>query len=170
MTCSPVDTTTSLQSIEYSTTVGAVTTGTEAASSILARLGTLGHEGRLLVAEMLEGEIELIAGFQRDPQFGPVVLVGLGGIWTEYLDEVAVRVGRIDRDEARRMLDETVVGRMLRTARGGAIPEEGVLDAICGLAAFGVDHPRVAAIDLNPILVGRERTIAVDGLVILRDG
>ncbi len=142
----------------------------EAASSILARLGTLGHEGRLLVAEMLEGEIELIAGFQRDPQFGPVVLVGLGGIWTEYLDEVAVRVGRIDRDEARRMLDETVVGRMLRTARGGAIPEEGVLDAICGLAAFGVDHPRVAAIDLNPILVGRERTIAVDGLVILRDG
>ncbi len=139
----------------------------EAAASVLARAHEHGLEGQLLVAEMISGEIELIAGFQRDAQFGPTVLVGLGGIWTEYLDEVAVRIGRISRDEARRMLDETIVGRMLRTARGGVIPEEGVLDAICGLAALGVDHPEVAAFDLNPVIVGRRQTLAVDGLVIL---
>jgi len=67
------------------------------------------------------------------------------------------------------MLDETIVGRMLRTARGGAIPEEGVLDVICGLAALGVDHPDIAAFDLNPIIVGRQRTMAVDGLAVLGD-
>jgi acyl-CoA synthetase (NDP forming) len=141
----------------------------EAAVGVLARAREHGLQGELLVAEMMAGEIELIAGFQRDAQFGPTVLVGLGGIWTEYLDEVAVRIGRINRDEARRMLDETIVGRMLRTARGGAIPEEGVLDVICGLAALGVDHPDIAAFDLNPIIVGRQRTMAVDGLAVLRD-
>ncbi len=67
------------------------------------------------------------------------------------------------------MLDDTIVGRMLRTARGGAIPDDGIAAAIVGLAALGEDHPEIAEADLNPILVGRERTVAVDALVVRAD-
>ncbi len=137
-----------------------------AAAEILASAAQHGVEVGLLVSEMVRAEVELIAGFRRDEQFGPAVLVGLGGIWAEYLDQVAVRIGRIGRDEARRMLDDTIVGRMLRTARGGALPEEGIVDVICGLAALGCDHQEIAEIDVNPVLVGRDRTVAVDALIV----
>ncbi len=122
-----------------------------------------------IVAEHVRAELEVIAGFRRDNQFGVAVLVGLGGIWAEHLDQVAVRIGRIGHDEARRMLDDTIVGRMLRTARGGRIPDDGIVAAIVGLAALGEDHPEIAEADLNPILVGRERTVAVDALVVRVD-
>ena len=64
------------------------------------------------------------------------------------------------------MLDDTIVGRMLRTARGGSLQEDGVHDIICGLAALGVDHPEIGEVDVNPVLVGRDRTVAVDALVV----
>jgi acetate---CoA ligase (ADP-forming) len=140
------------------------------AEGVLAAARRHGLEVRLLVAEMVSAEVELIAGYRRDEQFGPTVLVGLGGIWTEFLDEVALRIGRIGPDEARAMLEETVVARMLRSSRDGQIPDDGVVAAVCGLAAIGCDHPEIAEIDLNPLLVGRERTVAVDGLVVLRGG
>lgn len=149
-------------------TDAAVREAGEAVLAAAARHG-LAEEVSLMVVEMVHAELELIAGFRRDDQFGPAVLVGLGGIWAEYLDQVAVRIGRIGRDEARRMLDDTVVGRMLRTARGGARAEESVIDAIVGLAALGADHPEIAEFDLNPILVGRGRTVAVDALAVLVD-
>jgi acyl-CoA synthetase (NDP forming) len=138
----------------------------EAASDILAAAGRLGLDIDLLVSEMIGAEVELIAGFHRDKQFGPAVLVGLGGIWAEYLDQVAVRIGRVGRDEARRMLDDTIVGGMLRTARGGTLPEEGIIDVICGIVALGCDHPEISEIDVNPVLVARDRTVAVDALIV----
>lgn len=140
-----------------------------AAVAISANAARAGFAVTFLVAEHVRAELEVIAGFRRDDQFGVAVLVGLGGIWAEHFDQVAVRIGRIGPDEARRMLDDTIVGRMLRTARGGAIPDDGVVAAIVGLAALGDDHPEIAEVDLNPILVGRERTVAVDALVVRAD-
>jgi len=139
----------------------------EAAAAILTAAVLHRVEGTtFLVSEMVGAEIELICGFRRDEQFGPAVLVGLGGIWAEHLDQVAVRIGRIGPDEARRMLDDTIVGRMLRSARGGALQEAGIHDIICGLAALGADHPEIGEVDVNPVLVGRDRTVAVDALVV----
>lgn len=162
------------RSITHKTEQGLVRTGLatgdqvrEAAAAILAGARSQDPASDLLVVEQVRGELELIAGFRRDEQFGPTVLVGLGGVWAEHLDTVAIRVGRIGREEGRRMLDETLAGPMLRTARGGALDEEGVIDIICGLAALGSDHPEVAEIDLNPVLVGRGRAVAVDALIIL---
>lgn len=162
------------RSITHKTELGLVRTGLatadqvrEAAGAILAGARSQDPAAELLVVEQVRGDLELIAGFRRDDQFGPTVLVGLGGVWAEHLDTVAIRVGRIGRDEARRMLDETLAGPMLRTARGGALDEEGVIDIICGLAALGSDHPGVAEVDLNPVLVGRDRAVAVDALIIL---
>jgi acetyltransferase len=140
-----------------------------AAAAITENAVLAGIRVTFLVAEHVRSELEVIAGFRRDDQFGVAVLVGLGGIWAEHFDQVAVRIGRIGPDEARRMLDDTIVGRMLRTARGGAIPDDGVVAAIVGLAALGEDHPEIAEADLNPVLVGRERTVAVDALVVRAD-
>jgi len=140
-----------------------------AAAAISENATRAGVTVTFLVAEHVRAELELIAGFRRDDQFGVAVLVGLGGIWAEHFDQVAVRIGRIGEEEARRMLDDTIVGRMLRTARGGPIREDGIVAAIVGLAALGDDHPEIAEADLNPILVGRERTVAVDALVVRAD-
>ncbi len=140
-----------------------------AAAAISENAARAGLTVTFIVAEHVRAELEVIAGFRRDDQFGVAVLVGLGGIWAEHFDQVAVRIGRIGPDEARRMLDDTIVGRMLRTARGGSIPDDGIVAAIVGLAALGDDHPEIAEADLNPILVGRERTVAVDALVVRAD-
>jgi len=59
---------------------------------------------------------------------------------------------------------------MLRSARGGALQEAGIHDIICGLAALGADHPEIGEVDVNPVLVGRDRTVAVDALVVRTPG
>jgi acetyltransferase len=140
-----------------------------AAAAISGNAARAGLTVTFIVAEHVRAELEVIAGFRRDDQFGVAILVGLGGIWAEHFDQVAVRIGRIGPDEARRMLDDTILGRMLRTARGGLIADGGIVAAIVGLAALGDDHPEIAEVDLNPILVGRERTVAVDALVVRAD-
>ena len=137
----------------------------DAAESILAGARSHYPEAELLVMEQVHGSLELIVGFRRDEQFGPAVLVGLGGLWTEHLDSVAVRMGRIGRDEAAEMLDETVAGRMLRNARGGPVSVGGVVETICQLADLGSDYPSITEVDLNPVLVSPEGAIAVDALV-----
>ncbi len=149
--------------------LGAADEVREAAASIAGNAARANVGVTFLVAEHVRAELEVIAGFRRDDQFGVAVLVGIGGIWAEHFDEVAIRIGRIGPAEARRMLDDTIVGRMLRTARGGAIPDDGIVAAIVGLGALGEDHPEIVEADLNPILVGRERTVAVDALVIRVD-
>jgi len=117
------------------------------------------------VAEHVPADLELVAGYRRDPQFGPTVVVGLGGVWAEHLDDVAVRVGRVTAAEAEALLDETVAGRLLRHPRGAALPLGVVAHAVAALSALGCDHPRIAAAECNPLRVSRDRVVAVDALV-----
>lgn len=136
-----------------------------AAQAILEVGTTQGVPITVLVMELVRGSLELIVGFERDAQFGPVTLVGLGGVWTEFLDLVALRVGPVDRAEALRMLDDCVVGRMLHDARGGALAIDELVTVICAVAAVGQDHPDIASIDVNPVIIGHDRAVAVDALI-----
>ncbi|HEX5015963.1 MAG TPA: acetate--CoA ligase family protein [Actinomycetes bacterium] len=140
-----------------------------AAIDVLARARQAGLDVELLVVEQVSGALDVVIGYKRDPQFGPTTLVGLGGVWTELLDSVSVHVGPMDLDAAHRLLDRSHVGRMMRDARGGALDVTAVAHALVAVSDLGLAHPEIAAIDVNPVIVGRSHAIAVDA-VIERDG
>jgi hypothetical protein len=110
---------------------------------------------------------ELIVGARRDPSFGPLVLVGLGGILAEAIDDVAVRLGPVSPDEAEAMLDGLRGRRILGPVRGQpGIDRGAVVDAIVRLGTVMVASPGVIEIDINPLISGPDGTVAVDGLVV----
>lgn len=122
-----------------------------------------------IVGEHVTGALELLIGFNRDTTFGPTTVVGLGGVWAELLDVVAVRVGRVNRDQALAMLDECGLLRMLTEARRGALALEAVVSAICSISDFGIEHQTITALEVNPLIVDRDRAVAVDCLAVLEE-
>jgi hypothetical protein len=133
----------------------------------LAAAGTATVRG-LLVEPMVERGLELLAGMTRDPQFGPIVLVGIGGVLTELLDDVVLRLAPVSSDEAASMLSELRGSRLLDGWRGRpAVDRSAVARIIVALGQLADARPDIRAIDLNPVVAGPEGAIAVDALVVL---
>lgn len=128
----------------------------------------------VLVAPMVRGGVELIAGVSRDPVFGPVVMVGLGGIHAEILKDVAVQVAPVSEDEALRMIRGLRMFALLDGARGQ--PKADVAAAartVARLSEFACRHAEdVAEIDMNPILVKPEGegVLVLDALMVPTSG
>lgn len=125
-----------------------------------------------LVEEMIPSGREVVIGGLDDPEFGPMIMVGLGGIFVEILKDVAFRICPIDRDEARSMLADLQGAALLKGARGEVpVDEEALLDAM--LALGGKDGllmriaGEIAEADLNPVIVSPEGAIAVDARFVL---
>ena len=107
----------------------------------------------LLVEPMAEAGVELIVGLHRDAQFGPAVVVGLGGIFTEVLDDVAIRLAPVTHDAALAMLDDLHARRILDGIRGRPPADrEAVARLIVALARLGADRPDIVEVDLNPVI------------------
>jgi acetyltransferase len=108
----------------------------------------------VLVQPMVTGGRELIVGGKNDPQFGPVVLVGLGGIFVEIFEESVIRVAPIDRTEARKMVEELKGVQILRGARGyKPFDIEAVEEVLLRLSQLMVDFPEIKELDINPLRV-----------------
>ena len=140
-----------------------------AARSLLetGRRGGLAVRG-LLVAAMASAGVELILGLRRDPQFGPVVVVGLGGVLTEVLDDVAIRLAPLDPEVAGSMLDALRGAPLLRGARGRpSVDRAAVVSMLVRLGRLGLDRPDILEIDLNPVIASETGALAVDALVVL---
>lgn len=128
----------------------------------------VGGSTALLVQQMVTGQRELLLGLIRDIQFGPCVLFGLGGIFAEVLEDVALRVAPFDIYEARRMIDETKAARLLQSYRGMEAVNLDLLSRILvTLGTIGLEHPEVKEIDINPIIIAENQPVAVDALVVL---
>ncbi|MCK4316364.1 MAG: acetate--CoA ligase family protein, partial [Anaerolineae bacterium] len=115
---------------------------------------------------------EVIVGAQRDEQFGPLVMFGLGGAYVEVLRDVAFRLAPLTRAEAREMVAETAAGRLLAGVRGqGARDIEGAVEALRRVAQLMADLPEVAEVDLNPLIVGQAGggAWAVDVRIVLKE-
>ncbi|MBI4636653.1 MAG: acetate--CoA ligase family protein [Candidatus Rokubacteria bacterium] len=138
----------------------------EAAATMLARVRGERPDARVegfLLQPMVEPGVELLLGAVRDPQFGPVIVVGFGGIYVEVLRDTAARLAPLARGEALAMLDELRMAPVLRGARGGAPVDRAALaETIWRFAQLVVDLPDLAEIELNPLTVGRSGAIAVD--------
>jgi acyl-CoA synthetase (NDP forming) len=141
----------------------------EAASSLLELGRQHGLAVRGLVVEpMVPSGIELIVGLRRDPQFGPVVLVGLGGTLAEVLDDVAIRLAPLGHAAAEAMLDDLRGARVLGGVRGRpAIDRGAVASMLVALGHLGVERSDVLEVDLNPVIATADGAIAVDALVVL---
>lgn len=124
----------------------------------------------ILVQQMVTGERELVAGLIRDPQFGPCVMFGLGGIFTEVLKDVTFRVAPLEMRDALEMMDEIRARKLLDAFRGKpAVNRDVLAKALINLGRIGLDIDEVAEIDINPLIIHEDMPIAVDALVILRN-
>ncbi len=122
----------------------------------------------VLVEEMALPSIEVIIGATRDPQFGPTVMFGVGGILTEIIKDVSFRVAPFDHDEAMKMLGEIKSHEVLEGARGMPVVDKAVLaEIIVKISKLMLDNPSIAAIDLNPVIVYRDAAKIVDARIIL---
>jgi acetate---CoA ligase (ADP-forming) subunit beta len=130
----------------------------------------LGQLDGILVQQMVKGERELVAGLIRDPQFGPCVMFGLGGIFTEVLKDVTFRVAPLEMRDALEMMDEIRARKLLDAFRGKpAVNREVLAHALINLGRIGLEIEEVAEIDINPMIIHDDMPIAVDALVILRN-
>ena len=122
----------------------------------------------VLVSKMIAGEREFVAGMTRYPGFGPCVMFGLGGIYTEALRDAVFRAAPLSRAEALEMLKEIRAAAMLDDFRGMPAADRDALAAIIeAVGAIPLLHPEVAEIDLNPVIISGTRPVVVDALIIL---
>jgi acetyltransferase len=122
----------------------------------------------VLVQEMVTEGHEMLIGVSRDPVFGPVLTVGLGGIYVEVLKDVALRLAPVSSIEAREMIDELRSVSILKGARGKqALDIEALADCIVRLSWLAVDlQDRIVEIDINPLRVLPRGARVVDALVV----
>ena len=121
-----------------------------------------------LVQPQVSGRRELVAGLFRDEQFGPVVMFGLGGIFTEALDDVVFKVAPFTEAHAAHMLDQLRAKSLLGPFRGEAAADrDALINTLLGLSKLGVELEDVAEVDINPLLITPEGEVrAVDALVV----
>jgi acetyl-CoA synthetase (ADP-forming) len=130
--------------------------------------GMKGAEGGVLVQQMVAGKRELVAGMTRDPQFGACVMFGLGGIFTEILEDIVFRKAPIDMAEALRMMQEIRGRRILDAVRGMEAADTKELAAILvRVGEIALENENVAEIDINPLILCGAKPVAVDALIVL---
>jgi len=122
----------------------------------------------VLVQEMIKGQRELVVGLTRDPQFGPCVMFGLGGIFTEILKDIAFRVAPLEKRDALDMMQEIKGRKILESVRGMEAADLDFLSQILiNVGRIGTENRQVKEIDINPLILTGARPVAVDALVIL---
>jgi acyl-CoA synthetase (NDP forming) len=121
----------------------------------------------VLVQEMIEEPRELMVGLYRDPQFGPCVMFGLGGIFTEIVEDIVFRVAPLTRKDAMEMLTEIKGNKILESFRGKPrIDRDEMTGILLALSQIGKEQPEIREIDINPIKLVNGKPVAVDALVV----
>jgi acyl-CoA synthetase (NDP forming) len=146
-----------------------------AAAEILQRVRVKHPEARVngvLVQRMEKGLAEVILGYKRDPQIGPVVVLGVGGVLAEIYRDFAVRLAPVTVDEAAHMIEQVKGLAVVRGYRGLPRGDTGALArAVAAFSQLAHLEPRVAEAEINPLIVKAEGlgVVAVDGLLVLAD-
>jgi len=122
-----------------------------------------------LVQPMLQGKREFVAGLFQDEQFGPTIMFGLGGIFTEAIGDVVFRIAPLDDNEADKMIDELHAQKLLGAFRGENPPDkDALIKTLVGLSRIGMEVPDIKEIDINPLLIDAQgKVTAVDALIVL---
>lgn len=150
------------------TEAGAVTAGFARLAEIVRDRLPPGEPWQVLVMTMVSGGQEVLMGARRDQAFGPVLAFGAGGVATEILEDVALRVAPLNPAEARRQIAETRIGRILAGIRGQPPADlEALSQALSDLSQLMLDFPQITEVDLNPVRVfpGQPGLLALDARI-----
>jgi acyl-CoA synthetase (NDP forming) len=121
----------------------------------------------VLVQQMIKGNRELMAGLKRDPQFGPCVLFGMGGVLTEILEDISIRVAPLERLDAMDMMEDIRGKKILDAFRGKPpIDREALADILLAVGRIGLEQKDIFEIDINPIKFLNGKPVAVDALIV----
>ena len=164
--------------VSHKTEAGAVALELEDSAAVVeAARGMARRIGQNLPAAKITGYLvqkmagpghELMVGGKRDPSFGPVVILGWGGIFVEVLNQAVIRLLPVDREEVREMIAELAGSAMLRGARGQAPADlESLADLVLRAGQLLLDHPSIRELDLNPVRASAAGAEALDARVIL---
>jgi acetyltransferase len=131
-----------------------------------ARVGA--GDPRVLVTPMIEPGVETVVGVQRDQQFGPVVMFGLGGVLVEALDDVVFRVAPFGHRDAEAMIQEVRAHRLFDAMRGRpAVDREALVDVLVRVSELAADRSEVAELDLNPVILSARGAAIADARVVM---
>jgi acyl-CoA synthetase (NDP forming) len=154
--------------------VGGVVLGIRSTDQLVSEFRAMGkrfsgHDFRgAMLYSQVSPVLEMISGIKRDQDFGPVVLAGAGGIFTELMQDTCVRIAPFDREEAIDMLSELKIDTMLRGYRGGAsCDRDGVVDILCTLSEIALRYPEIREMDLNPLFLFKDRVLVGDVRIIM---
>ncbi len=129
---------------------------------------TMQGRGSILIQKQIAGKIELVAGFVRDPQLGPCVMCGLGGIFAEALNDIVFGVAPLRLDDALNMIDRLKCHPILDGYRGlDPVDKNEFGRILVSLGDLGCAYPCIREIDINPFIIHKGKPIAVDGLVVV---
>lgn len=130
----------------------------------------MGTDLGVLVQEMVKGRRELVIGLTRDPQFGPCVMFGLGGIFTEILKDISFRVAPLEKRDALDMMQEIRGHKILEAVRGMEAADLDMLsDILIKVGRIGLEKETVKEIDINPVIISGNKPVAVDALFVLEE-
>jgi acetate---CoA ligase (ADP-forming) len=137
----------------------------DAARAMATAIGDI--DGLLVQATAPPG-VELVAGVRRDQVFGPAILVGLGGVWVEALDDIALRLAPLGFADAQDMLASLRGSRVLDGYRGaGPVERVAMARVLVALGELAVSEPSIVELDLNPLIAGPAGVLAVDARILV---
>lgn len=142
----------------------------QAYGRIVTKAKNIDPEARVVVEAMADPGTEVIVGANRDPQFGPTVLFGLGGIFVEVFKDVSIRVAPVDRAMALDMVKEIKGYPILKGVRGKkGVDLEALADIIVNTSRLMMEEGNVMELDMNPVMAYEEGAVAVDARALLKD-
>jgi acetyltransferase len=166
--------------LAHKSDIGGVMLGLETAADVraayarlmgpVAKRARIEPDGVLIAAHVSDG-LELVLGMNRDPEMGPVILFGAGGVELELDRDVALAPPPLDKQAAKALIVRTRVSRLVEGYRGKpALDEDALVKALLSLSQLAMDAgPRIASIDVNPLLLRRRGALALDALIVLSD-
>lgn len=169
----PVAVKVSSPQILHKTDVGGVRLGLSSAKDVAEGFESVVSNARRLlsqaaiygaeVCQMAPPGKEMIVGAYKDPQFGPVLMFGLGGVYVNFLRDVAFRLPPLTPKEASEMIAETRAYTLLRGIRGETPSDiDSVVDTLCRASQLMVDFPEIVELDINPLFVYEKGSLAID--------
>ncbi len=158
--------------VAHKTELGAVELGIRDQDSLATAWAKLEERlgpGRMyLVQRMADPGLELIVGARRDPTFGPLVVLGLGGVWTELLQDVALELCPVDEDLALQMMDRLRGRALLNGYRGSpAVDRRAVAAIVAAVSRTMMANPQISELDLNPVIASADGAVVVDALLVI---
>jgi acetyl-CoA synthetase (ADP-forming) len=138
----------------------------DAAVALLGARRADDGDAKLLVCKMVGGRRELIAGLVRDPQFGPCVMLGVGGIFAEVVGDVAFAVAPLAKSDAEDLIGALRYPKLLEAFRGEpAVDRRKLANLLEALGRLGAERPDIRSIDVNPLIVAGDTPVVIDALI-----